>query len=215
MSEIFFTLVSDGSSDSVLLHHLQWLLRQHIGDRVTLTPQWADLRSLRRRPRTLRERIERSLELYPCNLLFVHRDAEREEPTVREEEVRDAVAELRLQVPVLPIVPVRMTEAWLLFDVSAIRQAAGNPNGRVRLRVPVRDAEEVADPKAVLHETLRTASELSGRKLRKFRTSRAVHRVAELVQDFSPLRALPSFSRLENALAELVSRKGWGRMPVP
>ena len=74
-----FTLVTDGPSDQVLLRHLAWLVRQHLPPEVPVQPQWADLRPLRERPRGLREKIAAALDLFPCDLLFVHRDAERED----------------------------------------------------------------------------------------------------------------------------------------
>ncbi len=37
----------------------------------------------------------------------------------------------------------------------------------------------------------------------------AVHRNAELIADFSPLRELPAFARLEEALAAVLAERGW------
>src|SRR6266545_2388637 len=69
-----FTFVTDGASDRALLPVLTWLLRQH--SQRPFQPQWADLLYLRQPPRTLEDKIITALELYPCDLLFVHRDAE-------------------------------------------------------------------------------------------------------------------------------------------
>lgn len=98
-----------------------------------------------------------------------------------------------------------MTEAWLLLDESAIRRAAGNPNGREALRLPpLRRLEDVPDAKAVLRDLLITASGLAGPRRRK-RLQRdlgvRVQRVAELISDFSPLRSLPAFEAFEAELA--------------
>jgi hypothetical protein len=116
-----YTLLSDGSSDRALLPVLQWLLRA--GSGRDFQSQWADLRRLRRPPKTLPERIQAALDLYPCDLLFVHRDAESEGWERRVEEIRQ-----HLRVPadqtVVCVVPVRMQEAWFLFDERAIRLAA-------------------------------------------------------------------------------------------
>ncbi len=76
MRELRFTLVADGSSDRALLPIFIWLLREHFG-RIPIQPEFADLRRLPNPPRELFERIAKSVELYPCDLLFVHRDAER------------------------------------------------------------------------------------------------------------------------------------------
>ena len=77
MRELRFTLMADGSSDMALLPILVWLLRRHFGS-IPIQPEFADLRRLQNPPNELFERIAKSIELYPCDLLFVHRDAERE-----------------------------------------------------------------------------------------------------------------------------------------
>jgi len=206
---IRFTLTGDGPSDRVLLYPLSWILRRRLRARITTQPLWADLRPLRDKPKGLAQRIQAALELYPCDLLFVHRDAETATPADRIKEISEATAELGVTLPVVCVVPVRMTEAWLLFDERAVRLAAGNPNGRTPLPIPFPDPETIADPKRVLHEALRLASGLSGRRLKNFSASGAVHRVAEYIEDFSPLLALPAFKRLENDLARVLHDRGW------
>jgi hypothetical protein len=78
----------------------------------------------------LAERISRALALFPADLLFVHRDADRGPTATRREEIRRAVAATMANQMTVPVVPVRMTEAWLLIDEAAIRSAAGNPRGK-------------------------------------------------------------------------------------
>ena len=89
------------------------------------------------------------------------------------------------------IIPITMSEAWLLSNESAIRLAGGNPYSRCQLNLPkLSETERIADPKHTLFEQLRVASELTGRRLRKFDRNRARAQVAEYIDDFSPLRAL-------------------------
>jgi hypothetical protein len=209
MNDLRFTLLTDGSSDRVLLCHLQWILRQVFGPKVAIQSQWADLGSLRKKPKTLTERICVALDLYPCDLLLVHRDAEGPDSSLRYTEIEQAVNESHISTPTVPVVPIRMTEAWLLFDEQAVRRAAGNPNGGTPLDIPVRNPEAVVDPKALLHDALRTASGLTGRRLQRFRTSEAVHRVAEYIDDFSPLRHVPAFQSLYDRVVEVARRLGW------
>src|SRR5579863_5402046 len=118
-----FTLVTDGSSDRALIPVLEWLLRW-LGVTEDLVGQWAELRHLRRPPVGLMNRVRKALELYPCDLLFVHRDAEAQAPQLRSAEINAAVEEIwRAGVAPIPhvcVVPVRMQEAWLLIDESAI-----------------------------------------------------------------------------------------------
>lgn len=212
MSHIHYTLVTDGPSDRLLKYPIDWLLNQ-------LTPhdfdgRWANPDVFRngKTPRSL-DRIGKALEYYPCQLLFVHRDAEREPREVRVDEIRAALRPLTSAPPAVCLVPVRMTEAWLLIDEQALREAAGNPNGLVDLRLPPTSAlESLADPKKTLYDLLNKASELKGRRsrrLRGFRERQARQRIAELIDDFSPLEELPAFRDFRAELKEVLTRNGW------
>ena len=87
MRELRYTLTTDGSSDAALLPILTWLLRTN-GVSCAIQPEWADSRQSRQpNKRKLVNRIRWSLDLYPCDLLFVHRDAEREPRTKRVDEI--------------------------------------------------------------------------------------------------------------------------------
>lgn len=188
------TFLTDGSSDRLLLPALRWLLARLSREPFELN--WADLRSLPQPPRHLDERIAEALRMYPCELLFVHRDAERQAPEKRYAEVRAA---LRSDLPHVAVVPVRMQEAWLLHDEPALRRAAGRPSGREPLGLPsLKQVEGLPDPKGILHEALRRANGARGRRAKRFSPDRAAYRLADLVTDWSPLRALPAFRRLED-----------------
>jgi len=207
-----YTLATNGSSDTVLLPILTWALRTH-GVSCAIQPQWADLRQVRwsKKP-DLADRIRLSLDLYPCDLLFVHRDAEREPRERRIDEITAALAKVQFQsIPqAISVVPVRMQEAWLLFDERAIRHAAGNRSGRQPLDLPsIRDIERIPDPKSLLHECLKQASGLQGRRLKSFPVHRHARRVAELMDDFSPLQVLQSFTALENDVMQIIEQRDW------
>jgi hypothetical protein len=144
----------------------------------------------------------------PCDILFVHRDAERPDlASLRLAEIRAATAQLGPAS--VPVVPVRMTEAWLLIEERAIRLAAGNPNGTAEIPLPpVQRLEHTPNPKDLLYRCLMLASEMSGRRHGNFRQTlpRRVHLVAERIADFSPLRRLPAFARFEATTREIVAR---------
>jgi hypothetical protein len=62
-----------------------------------------------------------------------------------------------VKLPVVCVIPVKMTEAWLLIDEKAIREAAGNPKGRQPLNLPKPSkTEELSDPKETLKPIFRT-----------------------------------------------------------
>ena len=203
-SELRYTLLSDGSSDAALMPILDWLLIEH-GVNKPIQSQWADLRRLRQPPDELSDRIRVALEFYPCDLLFIHRDAEKASYAERAGEIRNAltkIAEGDLP-PNVYVIPVRMTEALLLFDESAIRFAAGNRNGQNALHLPDAKAlESLNDPKAELYNLIREASNLQGRRLKRLNPGERVRRITTYVNNFSPLRSLDAFRNLETDIAE-------------
>src|ERR1035437_5826671 len=200
MTVLKTTLLSDGSSDRTLVPILDWLLHHIVTARTLSGTQWADLRYRRKQPQNLEERVRFAVEDYPCDILFVHRDAEAQSPADRRTEVLNAVQHLGSNPPAACVIPVRMTEAWLLLDERAIRLASGNPRGRQPLSLPVpASIERVADPKEALFQALRIASEQTGRRLRDLRVEERRHRVAERM-DYELLRNLSAFQSLENEL---------------
>jgi hypothetical protein len=114
MADLRYTLLADGSSDQALLPILTWMLRQQ-GVMHAIQPTWADLRRLRSRPRSFVDRILMTLQLYPCDLLCIHRDAEREPHAVRRDEIQRALNDVGRQgQPPLEqeLVQVVMARGW-------------------------------------------------------------------------------------------------------
>lgn len=214
MHQLRYTLLSDGSSDASLIPILTWLLRSN-GVVIPIQAEWADLGRLRlpEKPR-LSDKIRVSLDYYPCDLLFVHRDAETEARIHRVQEIEAAFAAVDGQEQsVICVVPVRMMEAWLLFDETAIKWAAENRNFRGTLDLPaIQRLEDMPNPKELLHALLRQASGLNSRRLRRFSVQTSVRRLAEYLSDFSdfsPLRQLNAFQALETDLRSLIAQKRW------
>ena len=150
-----FLLVCDGSSDTALLPHIRSLLIEHGATEADGTSSYVG--------NTLADKIRRGRDFYgDVDLLFIHRDAEHYQdtsaagPQKRYDEISEGIHHSGYDGVYVPIVPVRMTEAWLLGDVSAIRRVAGKPNGQQDLTLPaVRRIEGVADAKPESTEGLR------------------------------------------------------------
>lgn len=192
---ITLTILGDGSSDRCLIQPISWILNQHAG--INYTAEFAQHTAPIREG--LLARAQKAIEYYPCDILIVHRDAEGEEYEARLNEIETSLGELNKKY--IPIIPIRMLEAWLLFDEIAIRKAANKPDGRANLNIPrLNRIENVADPKHLLFESLKTATESSGRKLAKFDLNNARIRVAELIDDYSPLTKFDSFNIFKNQL---------------
>ncbi len=207
--KVIITLVADGPFDSALLPIIDHTLRRN--PRVTeIDRNFALPHKLPPLREGLARRVQAALALYPANLLIVHRDAEREAMDTRRNEIERELKGLNALPPAwVAAIPVRMTEAWLLFDIAAIREAAGNPNGNMPLQLPrLQDIEAVPNPKKILHEALALASGRSGRALAKFNVSQAANRVAELIDNFAPLEALSAYRRFQSDLTTALDALG-------
>ena len=208
MKTIRYALLSDGSSDRMLMPILDWLLCQHCPEHA-VESNWADLGRLPNPPKTLPDKIRTTLDLYSCNLLFIHRDAEKDSFEKRYAEIFCALNGLETP-PTICVIPVRMQEAWLLFSETAIRRAAGNPNGRNNLNLPdTRSVESLPDPKELLFNIIRESSGLHGTRLKKLKPHKRAFLVSQLIEDFSPLRSIHAFQSLENQLKIALVDNGW------
>jgi hypothetical protein len=201
-------LVADGTSDRVLLPILTWSLKQQ---QVTpVVAQWADFSRIPRQ-RNTEERLKTAIELYRCDVIFVHRDAEAQPSAVRREEIATALRGTLLRH--IPVVPVRMTEAWLLADETAIRFAAGNPNGRENLNLPeLRRLEDLPNPKRVLHEALSRASGLGARRRSRLSVGQRVHQIPNYIDDYSRLNVPPAFRTLQQDIRTLIEDQRFGEV---
>ncbi len=191
MTALRLALLADGPGDRALLPILSWTLRESAPGASFFEPDFEV------RHGDLAAEIERVSRTLRPDVLFVHRDAEREPLEARRAEIPSACDGL------VRVVPVRMTEAWLLIDSKAIRKAAGNPNGRTPIELPrLARLEELPDPKALLRRLLLEASELSQRRRQRFQRDiqRCVHLVAEYTRDFGSLRQLAAFRVFEEEL---------------
>jgi hypothetical protein len=189
---LHYVLLADGGRDRALRHVIDWAIQ-------------AAQPELKVRGFTFCKRegpvgaaIRGVVDRYRPELLFVHRDAE-----------AAPLHERRAEIPligarIVRVVPVRMTEAWLLFDEGAIRLAAGRPHGREPVGLPpVRRLDRLADPKRALAVSMLAACG-TPRGRRRERASRDepqwCERVAARVADFAPLRVLPAFQEFEEEL---------------
>ena len=194
MRRVTATLVADGSSDKLLAPLIELLFSAH----TELPYQVNCAEGLPPQSSGLKARIDSALELFPCDFLFVHRDAEGIEAIVRQQEIKTNWPDSQQTAVLICVVPVRMTEAWLIANEEPIRSAVGNPNGTETLGLPaVKNIESLPDPKEILFAALKAASGLSASRKRRFNPDQFRHRVSELTDDLEPLRKLSSFRHLE------------------
>lgn len=206
---IHFVLVGEGPSDDGLIPHLETLCIELGASEVTgMALDFQRLEGPVRR--TVLAKLQAALQLEPtANLFFIHRDADRRDPMPRYDEIREATGRCGLREPYVPLVPVQETEAWLLLDETAIRTVAGRPGGRRSLDLPrPRDVEALANPKERLQAVLVEASELSGRRLARFRQDSPNHRrlLLQRLPTGGVLSEVQSWLRLREDLEQVAFR---------
>lgn len=189
--QISYLLVADGGTDRALVPIIDWAIHKLDPEVEILEPEF------RKRKGSVKEFLD---ELDTgVTIVFVHRDSEGVGIDVRLQEFSDVERD-----DVVPVVPVRMTEAWLLVDALAIARAADRPDAAVTIPA-VNHLEAHSDPKTILEGLLLgAAGNPTGRRKKKFERSIVERRVgvALLVDDYSALEALPAFQRFQAALAE-------------
>lgn len=190
--------VGEGTSDQPLGHIVARLFRRCGVDVDVAVP---DFERLATPPVGVGPKMAAALHLTstPIDLFVVHRDADTAGADARCSEIDDAMASFAPGHPHLPVVPVRMTEAWLLLDEAAIRRVAGRPTGRAALELPNRnEVERRADPKELLAAALLAAGEHRGRDRdrakRRFGENR--RRLLENLDIDGPVTGLASWQRL-------------------
>lgn len=205
--ELKYTLIADGSSDRTLLKIIKWSL-DNLYPTLANEGSFADFRSLKNPPKTLKQKVDAAKTFYPSDIVFIHRDGETTNSKIVEKrrlEVLNELGEFEFR-RVICVVPIKMMESWLLIDNEAIKKAAGNRSFSGEMNLPLlKNIEKENQPKLLLHTLLTTASGLKGRGLKKFNPDRAVHFVAEYIDDFSLLRRLVAFQAFEEILKMVIN----------
>lgn len=191
--------VAEGSSDQPLATIVQSLFFER---GVELHLSAPDFQLLPQRVRKdVKSKIQAGIELsgQVVELIVVHRDSDNVGREARRNEILQATLELDIGSSVVPVIPVRMTEAWLLLDEPSIRHVAGNPRGKVDLGLPKHhEVERKADPKKLLQECLVAASGVTGRRKERVVKRFDQHRkqLLERLDPNGPVAALDSRRQL-------------------
>lgn len=206
MKTLNYTLIADGSSDKTLLRVIKWTL-DDLFSNLPNEGVFADFRIFPSPPKNLKDKIRLASKLFPFDILFVHRDAEKTDLGMiaqRKIEIENDLIPGLLEKAVC-VIPVKMMETWLLIEKNAIKRAAGNRNFKGAIRLPkISRLEKESQPKLLLHQILKEVSGLKGRNINRFNPEAAVHLVAEYIEDYSPLRNLDSFLAFEKDLKNAV-----------
>ena len=189
--------VAEGSSDAPIAAIVEGLFLRHECTVSLTSPDFAALKVAK----DVRSRLTAGANLIqlPLEVVVVHRDADRAGHQARLDEIESAVPPSLNGVRCVPVVPVRMTEAWLLLNEEAIRMVAGNPRGRNDLSLPKPvDVENLPDPKATLAAVLLEAANVTGRRRDRLsrRFSQNRRQLLERLDPAGAVQMLPSWQRL-------------------
>lgn len=203
--------LAEGSSDLPLADLVEALFLDH-GVSVFLSRP--DFRALPRVRKDVRSRVEAGLLLVggPVDVVVVHRDADNMGLGARKAEIADAIQVVGTGSAVVPVIPVRMTEAWLLLDETAIRSVAGNPKGRMALTLPKpHEVEAASDPKDMLRQSLLSAAGVTGRRREAVAKRFNQHRrqLLERLDRSGPVAKLPAWQSMVAEISRVVDR--WRR----
>lgn len=201
----------EGSSDAGLRFHIEAIAAEAGRELLVTIPELDRLAT--KTGHSVKDKLRVAQQLSDggdgYDLVVIHRDSDGHPPDRRRDEIAAAVADVSPGLAHVPVIPVRMLEAWLLLDDTAIRHVAGNPNGRVPLGLPKpARAESVADPKTLLRQAIATASEEKGRGLKtlqkRFFENRA--RLLQLLNREGPVQQLASWQSFRHDLQRALSR---------
>lgn len=209
MRHLSSALYCEGSTDAQFLRPLLLRLCEGMAALAPDTVEVADVMVLADEPRHRRlpraERIEMAAKAADGAwlVLFIHADADgRDGRAARAERVQPAIERMGdLLGPTrqaVAVVPIRMTDAWVLADVDAFRSGVGTTRDDKALGlldVVAHGADHVPDPKGLLRAAFAAARPgARGAQLGAY-----LGRIADAAS-FEDLRRLEAFRQLESDL---------------
>ncbi|OAD19298.1 hypothetical protein THIOM_005076 [Candidatus Thiomargarita nelsonii] len=151
-------------------------------------------------------------------ILIVHSDADAEtDERAFNERIKpcfDLVtnADEPLCKDLVAIIPVQMTEAWMLADISPLKEQLGSDKTREELSVmfPLKYLEKMADPKSKIHEIIRMAFKNLPARRRKVNIGSLYSPLGQQV-NLDILEQLPSYLKFKENLTEALIRLNYLR----
>jgi len=151
-------------------------------------------------------------------ILIVHSDADTEtDEQAFNERIKpgfDLVknADEPLCKDLIAIIPVQMTEAWMLADIESLKKQLGNTKTKPELdvRFPLKSLEKMANPKSKIHEIIKiTFKSLPARK-RRVNIGSLYSPLGQQV-NLEFLEQLPSYLKFKKILTEALIRLNYLR----
>jgi hypothetical protein len=145
------------------------------------------------------------------DLLFIHADGDNDPRRALAERITPCMTRIDQEqfaraFAIVPVIPVRMTEAWALADPTALQAVLGTTRSPTDLGLPdhiLRSLETLAEPKTLLKEVMQRSGAQQGRR----REPPIPRGLADRI-DLANLRKLSSYSRFEEDIEQAL-RKVW------
>lgn len=200
--KIHISYICEGSSDRSLLGHLEDVLVELGATEVS--GDCPDFSRLNKPPKTLSEKIKAVVNsgMRKPDIICVHRDADKFEPEVRRTEIYKAAEGVCQEDIIVPVVPVRAIEAWLLVDADRIKLAAGvSENYQFQNFPKIHQIENLPNPKKTLFDNLLDASGLIGRRRDKYDRFSARHYLLQSISSSMNLERLTSYRAMKSDMS--------------
>lgn len=160
-------------------------------------------------PRRVERILEAARRSAGYHMLIVHADADHPTPdrAMREriqpgfERVHNADEPVCDEL--LPIIPVQMTEAWMLADPEALQAVIGTDVEAQALGLPARahQVESEPDPKQILRQTIQNALAHRSRRRRRIDLGTVYEPLARQIS-LRRLRAVPAYRQFVSDMTE-------------
>ena len=205
MKKINYYFIGEGSSDTSLVDHIDAMLVEAGFDEVysdapdigLIEPSAGN---------SVGEKIDALIRWDPnVKTFFIHRDADNAGYDARINEIHRQTAHLPGYV-IIPVIPVKILESWLILDEQAIKSVIGHPGSKVKLNLPnPKHVESRSNAKELLFEAMDKACMLSGKKLKKFQKShnKFRHMLVQNLHPDGPVAQTTSHQKLRALIVQL------------
>lgn len=158
--------------------------------------------------------LQASREARGYDALIIHNDADnRTFEQARRERFEPGLALVR-QAPeeevcsnLVPVIPIRMTEAWMLVDFDAMCEVLGTSLSSAELGIPARAVlfEDITDPKSTLSEVIRNINATRSRHRQMINLSAKYELLARRI-DLQRMTYVPSYKKFVDELTEVLEK---------
>lgn len=149
-----------------------------------------------------------AFEKFSISLLFIHTDADStDDDFVFKSKITPAINYLNVQTEdickhIVAIVPIQMTESWMIADKELLKSEIGVSNTDTELGIHL-NPEKINNPKALIEEIIRISkADLTKRKRNKGLTISDLYQIIGQKIDLSELEKLSSYNKFKQTLIE-------------